>query len=45
MVIMNPMREKDCPNFMESDKSGNPYVYLVDNEQKMMLILKRDLMV
>lgn len=25
------------------DKSGNPYVYLVDNAQNMMLILKRDL--
>jgi len=25
------------------DKSVNPYVYLVDNAQNMMLILKRDL--
>ncbi len=43
MVIMNSIDEKDRQNVPAIDKSGNPYVYLVDNEQKMMLILKRDL--
>ena len=43
MVIMNSINEKDKLNLPDIDKSGNPYIYLVDNEQKMMLILKRDL--
>lgn len=43
MVIMNTINEKENFNLPDFDKSGNPYVYLVDNEQKMMLILKRDL--
>ena len=43
MVIMNAVNEKEKLNLPDFDKSGNPYVYLVDNEQKMMLILKRDL--
>jgi DNA-binding CsgD family transcriptional regulator len=40
---MNAVNEKEKFNLPDFDKSGNPYVYLVDNEQKMMLILKRDL--
>jgi DNA-binding CsgD family transcriptional regulator len=41
---MNSIRERDTQNMLEMDKgNNNPYVYLVDNEQKMMLILKRDL--
>jgi DNA-binding NarL/FixJ family response regulator len=43
MVIMNSINEKDSINLLDMDKSGNPYVYLVDNAQNMMLILKRDL--
>ena len=43
MVIMNSINNKDKQNVPDIDKSGNPYIYLVDNEQKMMLILKRDL--
>jgi DNA-binding NarL/FixJ family response regulator len=43
MVIMNCINEKDNLNLLDLDKSGNPYVYLVDNAQNMMLILKRDL--
>jgi DNA-binding CsgD family transcriptional regulator len=43
MVIMNITDEKDKKTLSDIDKGGNPYVYLVDNEQKMMLILKRDL--
>ncbi len=43
MVIMNCINEKDNLNLLDMDKSGNPYVYLVDNAQNMMLILKRDL--
>ena len=43
MVIMNCINERDNLNLFDMDKSGNPYVYLVDNAQNMMLILKRDL--
>jgi DNA-binding CsgD family transcriptional regulator len=43
MVIMTGINEKDKQIISDVDKSGNPYVYLVDNEQQMMLILKRDL--
>jgi len=43
MVIMNCINERDNLNLLDMDKSGNPYVYLVDNAQNMMLILKRDL--
>ena len=43
MVIMNIIDEKDKQRVPDTDKSSNPYIYLVDNEQKMMLILKRDL--
>jgi DNA-binding CsgD family transcriptional regulator len=43
MVIMNIIDEKDKQRLPDIDKSSNPYVYLVDNEQQMMLILKRDL--
>ena len=43
MVIMNITDEKDKQQLPDIDKGGNPYVYLIDNEQKMMLILKRDL--
>ena len=43
MVIMNSINEKENFNLLDADKSGNPYVYLVDNAQNMMLILKRDL--
>jgi len=43
MVIMNCINEKDNLNLLDLEKSGNPYVYLIDNTQNMMLILKRDL--
>jgi DNA-binding CsgD family transcriptional regulator len=43
MVIMNGIDERDRHNTPALDKNGSPYVYLVDNEQNMMLILKRDL--
>jgi len=43
MVIMNIIEEKDKQNIQDIDKIGNPYIYLVDNKQQMMLILKRDL--
>jgi DNA-binding NarL/FixJ family response regulator len=43
MVIMGSLDEKDNINLFDADKSANPYIYLVDNAQKMMLILKRDL--
>ena len=43
MVIMNCIDEKDKQHIPDIDKIGNPYIYLVDNEQQMMLILKRDL--
>jgi DNA-binding CsgD family transcriptional regulator len=40
---MNCINEKDNLNLLDLEKSGNPYVYLIDNTQNMMLILKRDL--
>ena len=43
MVIMNSIDERDRQHAPYIDKNESPYVYLVDNEQKMMLILKRDL--
>ena len=43
MVIMSCIVERDNPNLLDMDKSGNLYVYLIDNTQNMMLILKRDL--
>ena len=43
MVIMNRINEKESINMLDTEKNGNPYVYLVDNAQNMMLILKRDL--
>ena len=43
MVIMNSIGERDKQRLPDNNKIGNPYVYLVDNEQQMMLILKRDL--
>ena len=43
MVIMGSIDEKDNINVFDVDKSANPYIYLVDNAQKMMLILQRDL--
>lgn len=43
MVILNSLDENERHNLPELDKNGCPYVYLIDNEQKMMLILKRDL--
>ena len=43
MVITHNINEKDRPNVPDVDKSASPYIYLVDNEQQMMLILKRDL--
>lgn len=42
MVIMNCIDEKERQNAIDI-KNGSPYVYLVDNEQQIMLILKRDL--
>jgi DNA-binding CsgD family transcriptional regulator len=43
MVIMSSINEKNEQNVSDNDRGGNPYVYLIDNEQQMMLILKRDL--
>ena len=43
MVIMNSIDEKDTDNKLGIDNNMNQYVYLVDNAQQMMLILKRDL--
>ena len=43
MVIMNSINERERENTPNIDNSGNPYVYLVDNEQQMMLILRRNL--
>jgi|PlaIllAssembly_1097288.scaffolds.fasta_scaffold101868_2 DNA-binding NarL/FixJ family response regulator len=43
MVIMNSTDEKKAQRSNDVDQNGNPYVYLIDNEQKMILILKRDL--
>jgi len=40
---MGSIDEKDNINLFDADKSANPYIYLVGNAQKMMLILKRDL--
>jgi DNA-binding CsgD family transcriptional regulator len=40
---MNWVNERDNLNLLDMNKSGNPYVYLIDNTQNMMLILKRDL--
>lgn len=40
---MNNIDKRALKNLQDVYKSGNPYVYLVDNKQKMMLILKRDL--
>ena len=42
MVILNSVSEKVIHDAPDTDKSGSPYVCLVDNEEKMMLILKRD---
>jgi DNA-binding CsgD family transcriptional regulator len=43
MVILNSINENDRQTLPDLEKNGCPYVYLIDNEQKMMLILKRDL--
>jgi DNA-binding CsgD family transcriptional regulator len=43
MVIIDYIGEKEKQQIPDIDKTGNPYIYLVDNEQQMMLILKRDL--
>lgn len=43
MVILNSIEENGRVNSHDVNKNGCPYVYLIDNEQKMMLILKRDL--
>lgn len=43
MVIMNSINEEVMQNGAAAGRKISPYVYLVDNEQKMMLILKRDL--
>jgi DNA-binding CsgD family transcriptional regulator len=40
---MNSIDENVRLNAQDVAKNSSPYVYLVDNEQKMMLILKRDL--
>lgn len=42
MVILNTI-DTDKQNLSDLDKNVCPYVYLVDNEQKMMVILKRGL--
>ena len=43
MVILNNIDENGRHNSHDVDKNRCPFVYLIDNEQKMMLILKRDL--
>ena len=43
MVIMTSTNVKEAPIVPEVEKRRSPYVYLVDNEQDMMLILKRNL--
>lgn len=43
MVIMNSIDGKDRRDAPDIGNGGNQYVYLIDNKQKMMLILKRDL--
>jgi DNA-binding CsgD family transcriptional regulator len=43
MVIMSSLNERNEQYVSDNDRSGNQYVYLIDNEQQMMLILKRDL--
>lgn len=43
MVIMNRIDENVRHDAPDIYNNGSPYVYLVDHEQKVMLILKRDL--
>jgi DNA-binding CsgD family transcriptional regulator len=43
MVIMNSIDEKDRNSAPPLGNNTNQYVYLVDNKEEMMLILKRDL--
>jgi len=40
---MGSIDKKNNINLFDTDKSAHPYIYLVGNAQKMMLILKRDL--
>jgi DNA-binding CsgD family transcriptional regulator len=42
MVIMHDVEQKPNPGMIDIEQTGSPYVYLVDNEEKMMLILKND---
>jgi len=42
MVIMNSIDEKNRLNIQGLDINSNQYVYLVDNDEQMMLILKRE---
>jgi len=42
MVIMQDIEQRPKPVIEDNERTGNPYVYLVDNEEKMMLILKND---
>jgi DNA-binding CsgD family transcriptional regulator len=42
MVILNSI-DPEKHSLLDLEKNASPYVYLVDNEQKMMLILKRGL--
>jgi DNA-binding NarL/FixJ family response regulator len=43
MVITSIINQKDQSLLPDFDQSSNPYVYLVDNKQKMMLIIQRDI--
>jgi DNA-binding NarL/FixJ family response regulator len=43
VVIMNRIEDQERPNTIDIYKNASPFVYLVDNEQQVMLILKRNL--
>ena len=42
MVIMHEVEQRPDAGIAEIEQTGSPYVYLVDNQEKMMLILKND---
>jgi hypothetical protein len=42
MVIMNSIDEKNRLNIQGLGINSNQYVYMVDNDEQMMLILKRE---
>jgi DNA-binding CsgD family transcriptional regulator len=43
MVIMNSLHTREQDEFRDAEQNGNQYVYLVDNDQEMMLILKKNM--